>query len=70
VFYEMTVARAGRRVRNDANNPVALHGHDQELWRPRHGRLPPPPDAATVIADIADVEAFIAEVRVFLGKGA
>jgi len=34
------------------------------------GRLPPLPDVATLNADIADVEAFIAEVRKFLGKTA
>jgi hypothetical protein len=34
------------------------------------GMLPPPPDVATVNADIADVAAFITEVRVFLDKGA
>lgn len=33
------------------------------------GRLPPPPDAATVNADIADAEEFIAEVRAYLGRG-
>ena len=34
------------------------------------GRLPPPPDIYTLNADITDVEAFIAEVRQFLGKNA
>lgn len=34
------------------------------------GRLPPPPDTATVRTDIADVEAFVAEVRTFLKRGA
>lgn len=33
------------------------------------GRLPPPPDAATISADAADVAAFIAEIRTFLAKG-
>jgi HEPN domain-containing protein len=32
------------------------------------GRLAPPPDAATLNADIADAAAFVAEVRAFLGK--
>jgi len=32
------------------------------------GRLSAPPPAATVNADIADAEAFIAEVRMFLGR--
>ncbi len=31
------------------------------------GRLPPPPDIATVNAEVADVAAFIVEVREFLG---
>jgi HEPN domain-containing protein len=34
------------------------------------GRLPPLPDSATLSADVADVDAFIAEVRKFLGKNA
>lgn len=34
------------------------------------GRLAPPSDAADLIKDIADVEAFILEVRKFLGKSA
>lgn len=34
------------------------------------GRLPPPPDAAAVSADIIDAEAFIAEARAFLGRDA
>jgi HEPN domain-containing protein len=34
------------------------------------GRLPPLPDTAAINSDIADVEAFIAEVRVFLGRSA
>jgi len=34
------------------------------------GRLPPSPDAATLNADILDLEAFIAEVRAFLGTDA
>ena len=33
------------------------------------GRLPPPPDAAILNSDIADVAAFIAEVRVYVGHG-
>lgn len=32
------------------------------------GRLPPPPDPATINANIADVAEFVAEVREFLGK--
>jgi HEPN domain-containing protein len=32
------------------------------------GRLPRPPDTATTNAEIADVEAFTAEVRAFLGR--
>lgn len=34
------------------------------------GRLPPPPDAAALAADIADLEAFILEVRASLGRAA
>lgn len=34
------------------------------------GRLPSPPDTATIGADIAELEVFIAEVRAFLGRDA
>jgi hypothetical protein len=34
------------------------------------GRLPPVPDAGTLAADIADLAAFLVEVRAFLGRGA
>jgi hypothetical protein len=32
--------------------------------------MPPPPDARTISDDISDVEAFVAEVRGFLGMAA